>query len=60
VAAEIDHTPGFERVVISRSLDFYNTEEYLWHGDKPGFAPGRGKARRVSLRGTSAQRSRAP
>src|SRR5207342_2520115 len=35
VQAQVDHTPGFERVVISRAVDFYNTEEFLWHDGGP-------------------------
>ncbi|MFO1220283.1 MAG: prolyl oligopeptidase family serine peptidase [Burkholderiaceae bacterium] len=26
----VDRTPGFERVVIERALDFYNTRAWLW------------------------------
>lgn len=26
----IDHTPGFERVVVERAIDFYNTKSWLW------------------------------
>jgi prolyl oligopeptidase len=28
----VDHTPGFERVVFSRSPDFYSSEMALWQG----------------------------
>ncbi len=30
----VDHTPGFERTVFGRSLDFYNTQMLLQQGDK--------------------------
>ena len=30
----VDHTPGFERIVVGRSLDFYNTEQFMLRGDK--------------------------
>ncbi|MEK8034144.1 prolyl oligopeptidase family serine peptidase [Ideonella sp. DXS29W] len=32
--ANVDHTPGFERVVFGRSPDFFSTEMALWQGDK--------------------------
>jgi len=32
--ANVDHTPGFERVVVGRSTDFYNSENFLRQGDK--------------------------
>jgi prolyl oligopeptidase len=28
--ASVDHTPGFERVVLGRMIDFYTNEEALW------------------------------
>jgi prolyl oligopeptidase len=28
--ASVDHTPGFERVILGRSPDFYSTEQSLW------------------------------
>lgn len=27
----VDHTPGFERTVVGRTLDFYNSREWLLH-----------------------------
>nr|WP_295786327.1 prolyl oligopeptidase family serine peptidase [Rhodoferax sp.] len=42
--ASVDRTPGFERVVVGRSTDFFNTEEFLLQGtalkrlDKPSDA----------------------
>jgi prolyl oligopeptidase len=27
--ASVDNTPGFERVIVGRSIDFYNTEQFL-------------------------------
>ncbi len=30
VSASVDRTPGFERVVFSRALDFYNEARFLW------------------------------
>jgi prolyl oligopeptidase len=45
VSASVDHTPGYERTVFSRALDFYNTESFLLkpdgqlqHIDKPSDA----------------------
>ncbi len=32
--ADVDHTPGFERVVVGHSTDFYNRERFLRQGDK--------------------------
>ena len=32
--ANVDHTPGFKRVVVGRSTDFYNTENFVVRGDK--------------------------
>lgn len=32
--ASVDHTPGFERVTVGRSTDFYSTEVALLQGDK--------------------------
>jgi prolyl oligopeptidase len=29
--ASVDKTPGYERTVFGRSIDFYNTEMSLWH-----------------------------
>jgi prolyl oligopeptidase len=26
----IDHTPGFERIVVERAVDFYNSKAWLW------------------------------
>ena len=34
VFAQVDRTPGFERVVVGRSTDFFNSESYLVQGDK--------------------------
>jgi prolyl oligopeptidase len=34
VDASVDHTPGFERVVLTRSTDFYNDETSLWQDGK--------------------------
>jgi prolyl oligopeptidase len=42
--ARVDHTPGFERVILGRSPDFYSTEIALWQDgraipvDKPADA----------------------
>ena len=42
--ANVDRTPGFERVVVGRATDFFNTEEFLLQGgaltrlDKPSDA----------------------
>jgi prolyl oligopeptidase len=42
--ARVDHTPGFERVILGRSPDFYSTEITLWQDgraipvDKPADA----------------------
>ena len=33
VSVSIDHTPGFERTLFIRSLDFYNTKVFLQQGD---------------------------
>jgi prolyl oligopeptidase len=33
--ASVDHTPGFERTVFVRAIDFYNTELSLLGGGKP-------------------------
>lgn len=30
VSASVDRTPGFERVIFSRALDFYNEARFLW------------------------------
>jgi len=30
----VDHTPGFERVVFDRALDFYNHEQFIQVGDR--------------------------
>ncbi|WP_157522263.1 prolyl oligopeptidase family protein [Mitsuaria sp. 7] len=30
VSASVDRTPGYERVVFSRALDFYNESRFLW------------------------------
>ena len=41
VSAAVDRTPGFERVVVGRATDFFNTEDFLVQGkvlkrlDKP-------------------------
>ena len=32
--ATVDHTPGFKRVLVGHSTDFYNTENFLVQGDK--------------------------
>ena len=32
--ATVDHTPGFKRVVVGHSTDFYNTENFVLQGDK--------------------------
>ncbi len=32
--ARVDKTPGFHRVVVGRSTDFYNTENFVLQGDK--------------------------
>ncbi len=32
--ASVDHTPGFNRVVVGHSTDFYNTENFVVQGDK--------------------------
>ncbi|RZT18107.1 prolyl oligopeptidase [Mycobacterium sp. BK558] len=34
VAASVDRTPGFERTLISRALDFFNEEVYELRGDE--------------------------
>ncbi|WP_308124207.1 prolyl oligopeptidase family serine peptidase [Mycolicibacterium xanthum] len=34
VAASVDRTPGFERTIISRALDFFNEEVYELRGDE--------------------------
>ena len=34
VAASVDRTPGFERTLISRALDFFNEEVYEMRGDE--------------------------
>ena len=34
VFAEVGRTPGFERVVVGRATDFFNSESYLVQGDK--------------------------
>jgi len=34
VSADVDRTPGFQRVLLSRSLDFYREERFLLEGDK--------------------------
>ncbi len=34
VGAGVDHTPGFERTLIVRALDFYRQETFLLEGDK--------------------------
>ncbi len=33
-SAEVDHTPGFERTVLSRATDFFNSESFLLKGDR--------------------------
>ena len=44
VSTAVDRTPGFERVVVGRATDFFNTEEFLVQGkvlkrlDKPSDA----------------------
>ena len=44
VDASVDLTPGHERVIFSRAMDFYTTRQWLWQGgelkpiDKPGDA----------------------
>ncbi len=30
----VDRTPGFERTIVGRSTDFYNTKQWLLQGDK--------------------------
>lgn len=30
----VDHTPGFERVMFTRAIDFYRTEQFLWQDGK--------------------------
>src|ERR1700704_5254911 len=30
----VDRTPGFERIMFSRAVDFYHQELFLQHGDK--------------------------
>lgn len=32
--ATVDHTPGFKRVVVGHSTDFYNTENFVLQGGK--------------------------
>ena len=32
----VDRTPGFERIQFGRSIDFYNTQQFLLVGGKPG------------------------
>jgi prolyl oligopeptidase len=34
VSVSVDRTPGFERIVFSRALDFYNSHQFLLSGDK--------------------------
>jgi prolyl oligopeptidase len=34
VSASVDATPGFERTLITRSLDFYHSERWLLEGDR--------------------------
>ncbi|WP_088284519.1 prolyl oligopeptidase family protein [Ideonella sp. A 288] len=34
VSPGVDRTPGFERVVLVRAIDFYNTRESLWRDGK--------------------------
>ena len=29
----VDHTPGYERTVFTRALDFYNSLDFLLQGD---------------------------
>lgn len=33
VGAGVDHTPGFERTLVTRALDFYRQETFLLQGD---------------------------
>jgi prolyl oligopeptidase len=33
VSVTVDRTPGFERTLVSRSLDFYNTRQFLLQAD---------------------------
>lgn len=33
-SAQVDRTPGFERVVLSRATDFYNSEQFLLRGEQ--------------------------
>jgi prolyl oligopeptidase len=34
VFTTVDRTPGFERIVVGRAIDFYNSEQFLLQGDK--------------------------
>ena len=34
VDVNVDRTPGFERVVFTRAIDFYNTRQWLWRDGK--------------------------
>lgn len=34
--ARVDHTPGFERVVVTRNIDFYSSEHFLLQRNKLG------------------------
>src|SRR5262249_3100138 len=34
VFSSVDRTPGFERIVVGRAIDFYNSEQFLLQGSK--------------------------
>jgi prolyl oligopeptidase len=32
---QVDHTPGYERTIVGRAIDFYNDRQFLLQGGKP-------------------------